>query len=143
MRNILITFLLVFISGLAGYSPLFAQNQPVSRIHEVSRIHGQVQDRSGKAVSGANVFIKGTVEGTSSDENGHFSFETSIQGDTVLLVRHISMEDLEIGIVISESMPALALRMYDKTNLVGEVVVVADQGLVLLDGSRATTLRTM
>jgi len=143
MRNILITFLLVFISGLAGYPPLFAQNQPVSRIHEVSRIHGQVQDRSGKAVSGANVFIKGTVEGTSSDENGHFSFETSIQGDTVLLVRHISMEDLEIGIVISESMPALALRMYDKTNLVGEVVVVADQGLVLLDGSRATTLRTM
>lgn len=137
MRNILITIFLIIASGSAGYSPLFAQN------HKLSHIHGRILDRAGKGVPGANVFIKGSIEGSSSNEDGHFSFETAIIGDTVLLIRHISMMDLELGITVSQDMPALNLRMEAKTNLVSEVVVVADQGLVLFDGSRATTLRTM
>lgn len=136
MRNFFKIYILFFF-GFAGIPTLFAQNTPPTRIH------GQVQDQTGKAVSGANVFIKGTVEGAGSDENGFFSFETTLSGDTVLLIRHIAMEDREVAITISPNLPALLLRLEPKTNLVSEVVVYADPGMVSLDGSRATTLRTM
>lgn len=136
MRNFFNILVLLFF-GFAGNLTLFAQNTALTRIH------GQVQDKTGKAVSGANVFIKGSIEGSSSDEEGIFSFDTYIAGDTVLIVRHISMIDLEVPIRIAAEMPALSLRLEEKTNLVSEVVVVADQGMVVLDGSRATTLRTM
>ncbi len=130
MRHILIS---IFLLIATSQSAVFAQ----------TLIHGQIKDRLGKPLSGANVFIKGSIEGSSSDEEGYFSFETSIAGDTVLIARHISMIDLEVPIRIVADMPALSLRMEEKINLVSEVVVVADQGMVLLDGSRATTLRTM
>src|SRR5690606_40856676 len=111
MRNFFKIFFLFFF-GFAGIPTLFAQNT------SLTRIHGQVQDQTGKAVSGANVFIKGTIEGAGSDENGLFSFETTLSGDTVLLIRHIAMEDQEITITISPNLPTLQLRLNPKTNLV-------------------------
>ena len=43
-------------------------------------ISGKVIDEKGKAVAGVNIFIEGTYDGSSSAEDGAFSFETSTTG---------------------------------------------------------------
>ena len=37
-------------------------------------ISGKVTDTKGNPIEGANVYLEGTYDGTSSDENGNFSF---------------------------------------------------------------------
>lgn len=106
-------------------------------------IAGQVIDRQGKPISGANIFIKGSIAGTQSAEDGSFQFNFNQAGDTVLIVRHIAMYDVEMAIHVQANMAPLQIRMSEKTTQVEEVEVAVDRGYTLLDGQRATVLRTM
>lgn len=119
---------------------LWAHGGVAQESHE---IRGQVTDRQGRAVIGANIFIKGTVIGANSLEDGSFSFTTLLSGDTVLQVRHIGMYDLEIPLRVGPDMGPLQIRLHEKPTEVAEVVVTADPIFSLLDGNRATLLSTM
>lgn len=116
---------------------------PWGMAQETHDIRGQVTDRQGRAVVGANIFIKGTVIGANSLEDGSFSFTTLLSGDTVLQVRHIGMYDLEIPLRVGPDMGPLQIRLHEKPTEVAEVVVTADPTFSLLDGNRATLLSTM
>jgi hypothetical protein len=50
-----------------------------------TRISGKVADRKGVALPGANIYIKGTYDGTTSDSNGGFSFVTEEKGKQLLV----------------------------------------------------------
>ena len=77
MKNLLPTLLLLF-SSLLG----LAQNQ----------IAGQVTDKSGNPISGANVYLEGTYDGASTDVDGNFHFETTEKGDQTLVVSILGYE---------------------------------------------------
>lgn len=55
-------------------------------------ISGKVTDTKGNPIEGANVYLEGTYDGTSSDEKGNFSFTTSEKGQQTLTVSFISFE---------------------------------------------------
>ncbi|GFD81158.1 TonB-dependent receptor [Tenacibaculum sp. KUL118] len=55
-------------------------------------IAGKVTDTKGNPIEGANVYLEGTYDGTSSDEKGNFSFTTSEEGEQTLTVSFISFE---------------------------------------------------
>ncbi len=67
-----------------------------------TKISGAVQDEFGQPIYGANIFIKGTYDGTISDVKGNFEFETynlnyelttindSIVNQTVLIARKLN-----------------------------------------------------
>lgn len=55
-------------------------------------ISGKVTDTKGHPIEGANVYLEGTYDGTSSDEKGNFSFTTSEKGQQTLTVSFISFE---------------------------------------------------
>ncbi|MDX8553505.1 TonB-dependent receptor [Tenacibaculum sp. 1B UA] len=55
-------------------------------------IAGKVTDTKGNPIEGANVYLKGTYDGASSDEKGNFSFTTSEEGQQTLTVSFISFE---------------------------------------------------
>ncbi len=55
-------------------------------------ISGTVTDNKSLPVIGANVYLEGTYDGTSSDENGKFSFETSETATQNLIVSMISFD---------------------------------------------------
>ncbi len=55
-------------------------------------IKGKVTDTKGNPIEGANVYLEGTYDGTSSDEKGNFSFTTSEEGEQTLTVSFISFE---------------------------------------------------
>ncbi len=55
-------------------------------------IAGTVTDKSKKPISGVNVYLEGTYDGTSTDENGKFSFETIETGTQTLVISMIAYE---------------------------------------------------
>ncbi len=55
-------------------------------------VSGTVTDAQGKPVNGANIYLEGTYDGASSDENGKFSFDTVETGTQNLIVSMISYE---------------------------------------------------
>jgi len=54
-------------------------------------ISGTVTDKKGLPISGANVFLDGTYDGTSTSDDGTFSFTSSETGDQLLLVSFLSL----------------------------------------------------
>ena len=72
-----------------------------SSIFSQSTISGKIVDEKNKPIAGANIFIEGFYDGTSSDENGDFSFETSAQNTQVLVVSFLIYETLKINIEVS------------------------------------------
>lgn len=67
-------------------------------IFSQSTISGNVIDEKGKSISGANVFIEGTYDGTTSDEKGSFSFVTEEIGNQTLVVSFLIYETSKIQI---------------------------------------------
>lgn len=57
-----------------------------------NNISGKVVDEKGKPVSGANVYIEGTYDGTTSSETGDFTFETNSKGTQILVVSFLVFE---------------------------------------------------
>ncbi len=61
-------------------------------------ISGTVIDEKDIPITGANVYLEGTYDGASTDENGNFSFETTESGTQTLVISNISYEShYEIG----------------------------------------------
>ncbi len=79
-RNIINTLVLLFLLS----STLLAQ----------TKITGTVIGQSGEALIGANVFIKDTYDGASTDVNGKYTFETTVTGGVVLIATYIGYEEL-------------------------------------------------
>jgi hypothetical protein len=61
------------------------------------RITGTVNDENGELITGANVVEKGTVNGTVTDVNGHFSLEVPADG-AVLQVSYIGYITQDISV---------------------------------------------
>ena len=57
-----------------------------------STISGTVTDKSGNAISGANVFLEGTYDGASTTEDGTFFFETLETGTQTLVFSALAYE---------------------------------------------------
>ncbi|MGI9552005.1 MAG: TonB-dependent receptor [Aurantibacter sp.] len=55
-------------------------------------ISGTITDQNNNPIVGANVYLEGTYDGASSDDNGKFSFETSEMGTQTLIVSMLSFE---------------------------------------------------
>ncbi len=53
-------------------------------------VSGKVIDREGEPIIGANVFLDGTYDGTSTNEKGEFFFRTSEKGIQTLKISFIS-----------------------------------------------------
>ena len=74
MKHPLLSLLLIFISG-----NLMAQTS----------ITGQITDTNGEALTGANVYIEGTYEGTTSNGEGKFQLNSTETGEQVLRIEFI------------------------------------------------------
>ena len=66
-------------------------------------ITGNVYDEHGVPLIGANVFLQGTYEGTTSDTSGLFRLETDLTGMHILVIRYIGFRQFTREVVIEES----------------------------------------
>lgn len=87
-------------------------------------ISGKVTDAKGKPVPGANIFIEGTYDGASSDENGHFSFSTDTSGNQMLVVSVLTFDTQKILISVADYKDQI-IKMRESVNTLDAVMVTA------------------
>lgn len=108
MKNILTLFLLLSNMGL------FAQ----------TTVSGTVTDAKNNPVEGANVYIQGTYDGASTDQEGKFSFETYEEGTQTLVVSMLSFEPhYEVGDV--SYFKNLSIKLVESINSLSGVTLTA------------------
>ncbi len=88
------------------------------------RVTGQVTDHSGEGLIGANVYIRDTYDGGTSDVNGNFTFETYQSGDQILVVSFVGFETLELPMDIEQALQ-LQLEMKEAFNSIHAVTITA------------------
>ena len=87
-------------------------------------ISGIIVDEKGKPVAGANIFIDGTYDGTSSSDVGKFTFETNTKGIQTLVVSFLIYDTLKTVIDIANA-ENLSVKLRESVTSLDAVVITA------------------
>ncbi|MEJ1240247.1 TonB-dependent receptor [Chryseolinea sp. T2] len=105
------------------------------------RISGKVVNDKGEPLIGANILLKDTYDGASTDANGNFSFTTDEHGAQILIVTSISFEPLEHAVDLSRNIE-VSLTMKESFNEL-EAVEISAGSFTAGDEKRRTILRAV
>ncbi len=95
-----------------------------SQLTAQTLISGKVTDAKGLPISGANVYLDGTYDGSTTTEDGLFSFKTNEMGTQILLISYLSYETFTMaGDVIM--MNNLIVKLREDVNALDAVVLSA------------------
>ncbi len=108
MKSVFTLSLLLFTSFL------FSQNS----------LSGKVTDQKGHPIPGANIYIDGTYDGSSSDANGDFSFTTTTTGNQTLVVSFLIYETYTAVIDVSDYKNK-TIKLRESVTALDAVVVTA------------------
>ena len=93
-------------------------------IHAQTTISGSVTDAKGHPAIAANVYIEGTYDGATTDENGNFTFTTDAAGTQVLVITFLGFDDFKQTITIENYKPQ-AYKLRESVNTLDTVVISA------------------
>ena len=104
-------------------------------------VSGKVVDEKGNPISGANIFIEGTYDGTSSSETGDFTFTTATTGNQTLVVSFLMYETSRTIIDISK-FKSKTIKLRDNVNALDAVIITAGN-LEAGDKARVSVLKPL
>ena len=90
-----------------------------------AQVSGIVTDQQGTPLTGANLYIKGTYDGTSSDVNGRFLLKTNVGGDIQLMCEFIGFQSDSLLINLNETNNDIHFRLKESTEFLRGVTIVA------------------
>lgn len=105
-------------------------------------LSGNLKDTNGAPVIGANVFLKDTYDGTSTDGEGNFSFFTDALGAQILSVSCIGYENYEQAINLTSNTPSIQIRLKPTATELDAVVITAG-AFEASDERKAVVLRPL
>src|ERR1035437_10360811 len=88
-------------------------------------ISGKVSDKSGQTLPGANVFIKSTYDGISSNAEGLFRFQTKKTGEQVLVISMMGYDKQEHKILLTGKEIQFDIKLKEAYNELSAVVITA------------------
>lgn len=88
-------------------------------------ISGKITDQKGAAIPGANVSLKGTYDGTSSDNQGQFSFTTTETGNQTLSVQAIGFKIQEFTLELKGQSITRNATLPEAINMLNAVTITA------------------
>ena len=107
---------------------------------------GRVTNQKGHALPGANVFLRGTYDGASTDSTGAFRFTSSRPDTATLLVSYLGYEPFSQKITLAQldkrPGPSLSIRLTEMANELNTVVISAGS-FEASDEKRMTMLKPM
>lgn len=121
------------ISFLLAISPSLLLSQNI--------ISGTVTDNNDVPIIGANVYLDGSYDGASSDDNGKFSFDTSETGPQTLIISYVSFEPYKITEDVSK-MKNLKIVLRDDLNSL-ETVTISAGSFSAGDNSKISVLKPL
>lgn len=107
-----------------------------------TKIQGTVRDGKGNAIPGANIFIKDSYDGTTTNENGDFAFVTTETGAHTLLVKFIGYKEYKQALLIENKDLHLELELEEEINEL-EAVTISAGTFTASDASRRTVFRAV
>jgi hypothetical protein len=106
-----------------------------------SLLSGIVRDASGQPLPGANVYLRTTFDGASTDSLGQFRFSTTQTGPFTLVATLVSYEVHEQAVVLDGSPKRFDIKLKEVRNQLGTVVITAG-AFEASDEKRSTVLTT-
>jgi hypothetical protein len=88
-------------------------------------ISGIVKDKKGELLVGANIYLDGTYDGTTSNVNGQFSFKTDEAGKQLLKVEYIGFENYSQELDLNCSPLNLTIELHEAFNELEVVNITA------------------
>ena len=79
-------------------------------------ITGTISDKDGQAVTGANITLKNTYDGASTDTTGFFIFKTTETGKQSLVVSFIGYETIEREIDLTSKIEPQKIILRETSN---------------------------
>lgn len=90
------------------------------------KISGQVTTQNGDPVAGANLFLQGTYDGTSSDSLGNFNFKTTETGTLLLITSYVGYQTNGLKLDIKNSdISNLSIVLKEDVSELNEVTINA------------------
>lgn len=102
---------------------------------------GRVTDPKGHALPGANVSLKGTYDGATTDSTGTFRFKTARTDSVTVLVSYIGYESVAKRMILSQTAP-LRFTLRELANELNTVVITAGS-FEASDAKRMTMLKPL
>ncbi len=93
--------------------------------HAQSRISGAVLDNKKRPVGGASVYLDNTLDGSSTDSLGNFSFTTTEKGTQTIVATAIGFENAGKPLEINGDLSGIALTLKGNAQTLEEVVILA------------------
>jgi outer membrane cobalamin receptor len=104
-------------------------------------ISGKIVDEKKLPIPAANIFIDGSYDGATSDENGNFTFETTTSGNQTIIVSFLSYETTKKVIEVSNA-KNLVLILRESVNTLDAVTITAGS-LESGDKARVSVLKPL
>lgn len=105
-------------------------------------VSGLVVNQRGEPVTGANIILRDTYDGTTTDANGLFEFITSETGDHFLVITFIGYDERVQALNLTGAPVVLQLKMQEAARALDAVTITAG-ALTASDESRRTVLRAI
>ena len=90
-----------------------------------TNIEGTIKDNSGQGIPGANVILKGTTFGATSDFDGNYSFKSSREGGQTLQVSYIGFKTFEKKIMLNGTTITVNVILQEGGAELDEIVLTA------------------
>lgn len=104
-------------------------------------LSGKVVDEKGNPISGANIFIEGSYDGTSSNDKGEFTFVTNLKGNHTLVISSLIYETSRTIIDVSDFKNKTVKLRESVTSL--DTVVITAGTLEAGDKARVSVLKPL
>lgn len=107
--------LLLGLTLLLAYTPSMSQNW----------IKGTVETAKGEAIIGANIYLEDTYDGTSSDLEGRFLFQTEEKGKQILIASYLGFTDFKTTIELEHDTLVISIVLRENAFELQNVVITA------------------
>lgn len=96
----------------------------LANIYSQNIIYGEIKDSNGMPIEGANIYISGTIDGSTSSKTGFFSFKTDIMEEVTLIISFIGYKEFSRTSTVSK-LKDLKIILYEDDSQLEEVIISA------------------
>ncbi len=97
----------------------------IPQLFAQTTIKGKITDKKGEVLPGANVFIKGTYAGASSNLEGNFTFKTSKKDTATIAASFVGYEPFEQKITLNNATIEVKIILREAMNMLNTVTITA------------------
>lgn len=106
-------------------------------------LSGIVQDENKAPIQGANVYLVNSYDGTTTDEDGSFSFATQQTGEQTIAVHLIGYQDYTVSVDLSQPAATLQVSLQEEALQLAGATVTASRDFEASDRHKVTVLNRL